>query len=973
MSSKKETKDEKKERKIKEKLDKRESKLIKKEQRKEKKEAKENAKLEKQKKKKADASGGSLGGDDDDDYDNDNQDGNVNTSSGVLGNSGQGLANSGTNGGTATEGIYSTQGLSNTNAVQPLMTDNEIFSSESFLIAMSDTDHLGPAIKSVFESGKEKEVISSLNSYISQKDQDIEKICGDNHEGFINSVTAFLGLKGDNLDLKQLVINLNYDLQEIGTRYTTKAEELFAYKQIKDNIRKTKETLNNCQYVILLGMKIDEYVSNKKYYQAIKNMDQLHNVYLKKLSDFQFARNMDMNIPTLKEKIKKLVKDEFNTWMVDIKEKSFIIGKLGMVQTAKKLLKEREINPLKVKTTFGENEAIWDKILSIPENQNNSIIGSLYHTGQQQQTFVSSPNMSSRNQQLQQLLDTTSNSSKEEITQNSPFDESQINFHPLYQCLFIYSNLGLLEQFQAYYTHNRLLQFQLVIQPKENGQNWELFLQQIAGYFMVESKVIDSTHPFLSKTAINDCWNSALVKITSVLQELFTDCQDTQSLIAFKKFVLLFTNTMSFYSYPVQPLYYFLDTMKEKYCQFSIREAVERFTHILERESHASLEVNTVEEYKSMILANQLDKEEQQQDLKQQQTSSSNEQQDIGTDNYDDNNNSEDYITKQLPKSFLFSKMVPQFYALIKKFISEFYEFADQLTENENFIIRSTDTLIRKINEVLFSHLTQSQAVPQVIQIVINLQHLISACSFFKDYLNSLILGEDYQKNIIHLSETIKVTLSSQNLLYTTKGQGEKLIIKLCEQKIEDLMSSSANINWFPLASDDRPRDYVIDVCTFLEVTLPFISPLSPNLKEEFITKAFKKISESLNELINSEQIKKFNLCGVKNFNVDLKYLEDYVKSKANEKERTATTSRNLVGYFVEIRQLVNLLLSDNPEEFGDSKIRSRNYNLLTNIPQLLLLLNKYKEESKGFTTSKDIKDRNKKVSDAIKKIKDIQ
>ncbi|KAF2078455.1 hypothetical protein CYY_000205 [Polysphondylium violaceum] len=968
MSSKekkeKETKDEKKERKIKEKLDKRESKILKKEQRKEKKEAKANAKSEKKKQK----SQGGVGGDDED-YDDDDR---VSESGGLTGSTSGITGSGGANTGTG-EGIYSTQGLSSATSHVPLISENEIFSSESFLIAMSDTDHLGPAIKSVFESGKEKEVISSLNAYISQKDQDIELICGENHEGFINSVTAFLGLKGDNLDLKQLVINLNYDLQEIGSRYTTKAEELFAYKQIKDNIRKTKETLNNCQYVILLGMKIDEYVSNKKYFQAIKNMDQLHNVYLKKLSDFQFARNMDMNIPTLKEKIKKLVKEEFNTWMVDIKEKSFIIGKLGMIQTAKKLLKEREINPLKVKTTFGENEAIWDKILDIPENQNNSIIGSLYQSSNNS-SFVASPNMSSRNNQLQQLLE--NNTNKDEITQNSPFDESQINFHPLYQCLFIYSNLGLLEQFQAYYTHNRLLQFGLVIQPKENGQNWELFLQQIAGYFMVESKVIDSTHPFLSKTAINDCWNSALVKITSVLQELFTDCQDTQSLIAFKKFVLLFTNTMSFYSYPVQPLYYFLDTMKEKYCQFSIREAVQRFTYILERESHASLYVETIQEYKSMILANQLDTpaassttSDTNIDTADKSTTSNNSHH---QQQQQDDDNTEEYITKQLPKSFLFSKMVPQFYALIKKFISEFYEFADQLTENENFIIRSTDTLIRKINEVLFSHLTQSQAVPQVIQIVINLQHLISACSFFKDYLNSLILGEDYQKNMIHLSETIKVTLSSQNLLYTTKGQGEKLIIKLCDQKIEDLMSSSANINWFPLASDDRPRDYVIDVCTFLEVTLPFISPLSSNLKEEFITKAFKRISESLNELIHSEQIKKFNLCGIKNFNTDLKYIEDYVKSKAGEKERTATTSRNLVGYFVELRQLVNLLLSDNPEEFGDQKIRSRNYNLLTNIPQLLLLLNKYKEESKGFTTSKDIKDRNKKISDAIKKIKEL-
>ncbi|EFA84323.1 exocyst complex subunit 6 [Heterostelium album PN500] len=293
----------------------------------------------------------------------------------------------------------------------------DLFTSENFLIALADTDHLGPAIKSMFESNKEKEVIDSLNEYIQSKDKDIEKICGDNHEGFINSVTTFLGLKEDNLTLKQSIIHLNYELQELGTKYTNKADEMLAHKRTKDNIRGTKEIINNCQYAIQLGMKVEEFVKNKRYFLAIKNMDQLHNVYLKRLSDFQFARNMDSNIPVIKEKIKKLVKDEFNSWMVEIKEKSAKIGRFGMIQSAKRLEKEREINPLKIKTMFGENEEVWDRILDIPYNVNTSAIGSLSST----QTPLSPSFVS--------VTDT----SKEDISQKSPFDEVDINFHPLYQ------------------------------------------------------------------------------------------------------------------------------------------------------------------------------------------------------------------------------------------------------------------------------------------------------------------------------------------------------------------------------------------------------------------------------------------------------------------------------------------------------------------------------------------------------------
>ncbi|GAM26333.1 hypothetical protein SAMD00019534_095080 [Acytostelium subglobosum LB1] len=832
-------------------------------------------------------------------------------------------------------------------AASRLYMDGEAFSSENFLIALTDTDHLGPAIKSVFELGKQNDVIDSLNEYIGNKERDIEKICGDNHEGFINSVTSFLSLKQDNLALKQSVIHLNYEIQEIGGRYVTKAEEMLACKRTKDNIRKTKEILNNCQYAIQLGMKIEEYVKNKRYYHAIKHMDQLHNVYLKRLADFQFARNMDANIPIIKENIKKLVKDEFNTWMVDIKERSAKIGRFGMIQSAKRLEKEREINPLKMRTSFGESEAVWDRILGLPSKDNTSAIGLLSPNQQ-----IGSPSFVSY-----------SDIEKDDLIMRSPFDEVNIDFHPLYQCLFIYSSLGLMEEFQGYYTLNRMLQFQMVIQPKEHGQVWESFLQQIAGYFMVESMVIDTTHPHLSKTAINECWNTALVKITSVLQELFTHCHDTRSLISFKKFVLVFTNTLSLYGYHVQPLLYMLDTMKEKYCQFAIVEGVEMFTKILESESNVTLYVETPEEYRNLILANNLDP-------------------DFGkstsTDNSDDNDEQQqtpavddESLAKMLPKAFPFSKLVPQFYTLLKRFISEFYEFTSQLSENEDFIIRSTDTLIRKINDTLYNFLTMSSAVPQVIQLVVNLKHLLVACQFFKDYLNSLILGDNKTADV-NLTSSNRVALSSSNLLYTTKGLGEKHIIALCERKIDDLMSSSANINWSPVASDDRPRDYIEDVVTYLEFTLPFVQPLSPQLREDFITKAFKRISELLTTMIHSDSLKKFNMSGVKCFNADLKQIEEFARRKADEKERTATSSRDLVGSFYELRQTVNLLLAENPEEFGDIKIRAKHYNLITNIHDLIILFQKYKEESKGFTTPKEQKDRNNKIANAIKKFKEM-
>jgi hypothetical protein len=43
---------------------------------------------------------------------------------------------------------------------------------------------LAPAIKSVFEQRKEKEVLQSLNTFIAKREETIESICVTNYENF---------------------------------------------------------------------------------------------------------------------------------------------------------------------------------------------------------------------------------------------------------------------------------------------------------------------------------------------------------------------------------------------------------------------------------------------------------------------------------------------------------------------------------------------------------------------------------------------------------------------------------------------------------------------------------------------------------------------------------------------------------------------------------------------------------------------
>lgn len=61
----------------------------------------------------------------------------------------------------------------------------------------------------------------------------------------------------------------------------------------------------------------------------------------------------------------------------------------------------------------------------------------------------------------------------------------------------------------------------------------------------------------------------------------------------------------------------------------------------------------------------------------------------------------------EFPQSYGFSILVPQFYDHVRKFVAEFYQFANDLSDTDQYIIKSTDMLIKALSHTLITTMEQ--------------------------------------------------------------------------------------------------------------------------------------------------------------------------------------------------------------------------------------------------------------------------
>ncbi|KNZ56008.1 hypothetical protein VP01_2520g2 [Puccinia sorghi] len=192
-------------------------------------------------------------------------------------------------------------------------------------------DQLAAIIRNIHLSKQQDAFLKHLNQFIIQKEAEIEGVSRDHYQDFLASVDKLLSVRQRTISLKSNVVSLDRSLQSAGTGLATVRSSLLDARKVSSNIQETVETLQSCLKVLHLSKKLSQQISERKFYSALRSLDELQFVHLKPLLGFAaFAGYLGEALPNEKIRIREEVTKQLNSWLYDARQLSQQLGRLAL-------------------------------------------------------------------------------------------------------------------------------------------------------------------------------------------------------------------------------------------------------------------------------------------------------------------------------------------------------------------------------------------------------------------------------------------------------------------------------------------------------------------------------------------------------------------------------------------------------------------------------------------------------------------
>uniref|UniRef100_A0A672KSM3 Exocyst complex component n=1 Tax=Sinocyclocheilus grahami TaxID=75366 RepID=A0A672KSM3_SINGR len=342
--------------------------------------------------------------------------------------------------------------------------------------------------KSVYDDqpNAHKRFMEKLDARIRNHDREIEKMCNFHHQGFVDAITELLKVRADAEKLMGQVSDTNRRLQDAGREVTAQTEEVIRCRIQQRNMATTVEKLQLCIPVLEMYSKLKEQLESKRYYSALKTMEQLENIYIPRVSQYRFCQIMAETLPKLREEIKEISMSDLKDFLESIRKHSDKIGETAMRQAQQ----HRTFNSaVQKQVTLSCAKPLYGLNSRTP----------LHHNGLSAEA-----------------------TDEEEMDEEVLTAQDLVDFSPVYRCLHIYTVLGDRETFENYYRKQRKKQARLVLQPQSNMhetvEGYRKYFNQIVGFFVVEDHILHATQGLVTRAFTDELWNMALSKIIAVLR-----------------------------------------------------------------------------------------------------------------------------------------------------------------------------------------------------------------------------------------------------------------------------------------------------------------------------------------------------------------------------------------------------------------------------------------------------------------------
>lgn len=131
-------------------------------------------------------------------------------------------------------------------------------------------EQLGPIIKQIHASRQQEAYLRTLQGLIDSKDAEIEQICGDNYQDFIQSVSTLFDVKSYTTNLREKITTLDGSVAQVGKGLVEKKRTLLQSKKTSANLDEAIDTMQSCLRVLDVLNRIGDMVREGKYWSALR-------------------------------------------------------------------------------------------------------------------------------------------------------------------------------------------------------------------------------------------------------------------------------------------------------------------------------------------------------------------------------------------------------------------------------------------------------------------------------------------------------------------------------------------------------------------------------------------------------------------------------------------------------------------------------------------------------------------------------
>ncbi|KAI5652073.1 exocyst complex subunit sec15-like domain-containing protein [Phthorimaea operculella] len=412
-------------------------------------------------------------------------------------------------------------------------------------------DYWGPAFRSVYEGeGGHEAFVQQLDERIKQHDKEIEKLCNFHYQGFIDSIRELLQVRSHAEELHAEISHVDANVKETTEGVCIRAEELIRARRVELNIAATIEKMELCLPLLTTYSKLKSQVEAKRYYPALKTLEQLEAVLLPRVGPYKWCAVISADIPRLRQAIQDASMADLRDFLENIRRLSPQVGAMALKQT---------------------QEMLGRSLATIVKNRKDMA-----------------------------LLGITA---KLESGPQCPHE--LVDFSPLHRCLHIHTVLGAKDDFIQYYRAQRKQQARLVLIPSGNLhdsiQSLKNYLHAVLGFFILEEHLLTTGAGLVSKEWLLDTWNMAVTKMAATLRTNTSLITDPTLMLSVKHQIMLNINTIKCYGLPTEPLPTLLQEMAEHYTEVLMQRWVAVFRDILDNASFLPIEVENQEQYDGVM------------------------------------------------------------------------------------------------------------------------------------------------------------------------------------------------------------------------------------------------------------------------------------------------------------------------------------------------------------------------------------